>query len=53
MPNLSVIFTVGFQNLDDAIDLYKMARHQAGTPPITNIPGMIVSAGDKQAKLLF
>ena len=41
MPNLSVIFTVGFRNLDDAIDLYKMARHQAGTPPITNIPGIL------------
>lgn len=45
MPNPSVILRTSFQNIDDAIKLYKMARHQSGTPSITDIPGIVAYAG--------
>ena len=39
------IFDELIQNIDDAIKLYKMARHQSGTPSITDIPGIVAYAG--------
>ena len=46
MASTAIILRTSFQNIDDAIKLYKMARHQSGTPSITDIPGIVASAGN-------
>lgn len=45
MSNYSIVLRTCFRNINDAIKLYMDARHQNGTPFITNISGIRACSG--------